>query len=120
MGQWGVHRTFQVRADELMGQNFLEAHGLAHRQRMSCGHHQGQFVLAIRQGFQALRGGLRGNDAQVGTPIGNRANHRRPHPLFNIEFNLRVRRDEMGNVVRQELRQRRGDGMAADMALDPG
>ncbi|MNH34310.1 hypothetical protein D3C79_948960 [compost metagenome] len=108
-----------MRADHLVLQYLLEAHLLAGRQGMPDGHHQGQLVVPVGEGFQPLRRGLRGDDAKVGAPVGDRADHRRAHPFLDVELDGRVQLGEAGQVLRQELRQCRGDGVDADMALDP-
>ncbi|MOA11631.1 hypothetical protein D3C78_1315830 [compost metagenome] len=108
-----------MRADHLVLQYLLEAHLLAGRQGMPDGHHQGQLVVPVGEGFQPLRRGLRGDDAKVGAPVGNCTDHRRAYPLFDVELDRRIQLGKAGQVLRQELRQRRGNGMDTDMALDP-
>ncbi|MNH48200.1 hypothetical protein D3C79_1118540 [compost metagenome] len=48
--------------------------------------------------------GLHCNDAKIGAAIGDRSNHRRSHPLFDIKIDGRVQLGETGQVLWQELR----------------
>ena len=118
VGEEALQRAGAVEPDEVAVEHLRKRDFRALGERMVARHHQHEAVAAERIGFERARIHGAGDDAEIGNAFRDQADDLVAEPLLEIDADMRMRRQERAQRLRQEFGERVGVGQHPDLPGD--
>jgi hypothetical protein len=113
-----IDRTRGMKADVIEIQGVREQQSVARRERMIRPHHQHQIVITVVKNFEAARLGFACANADLCGTLLNTPDHLPARPLLQVDLQEFMGVEKAGQILGQELHDRRQVGEHADVPAD--